>query len=237
MPRMTAGKRTELETFWRSHLDGWRLSDLNQREYCELHGLPLKRFGNWRAKLGHEEPAATGKLLYRRGGGLKHMSEHMLKEIPSAPSSTIPSARSGRRASVLRRSPVSVSSPRRRWSQRSAMARSSARAGSSRPGSVWCPDNTRATASLNWAASRSVGMATSGACSCMLREPCCGGAAPSRVLNPVGPTNSWRGGRQTSCWSPWPIRPPASPGQCSATSVSTNRWPPDRFKADANLRG
>ena len=92
---MTAGKRTELETFWRSHLDGWRLSDLNQREYCELHGLPLKRFGNWRAKLGHEEPAATGKLLYRRGGGLKHMSEHMLKEIPSAPSSTIPSARSG----------------------------------------------------------------------------------------------------------------------------------------------
>ena len=96
MPRMTAGKRTELETFWRSHLDGWRLSDLNQREYCELHGLPLKRFGNWRAKLGHEEPAATGKLLYRRGGGLKHMSEHMLKEIPSAPSSYIPSARSGR---------------------------------------------------------------------------------------------------------------------------------------------
>ena len=92
---MTAGKRTELESFWRAHLDGWRRSDLNQREYCELHGLPLKRFGNWRAKLRHEEPAATGKLLYRRGGGLKHMSEHMLKEIPSAPSSYIPSARSG----------------------------------------------------------------------------------------------------------------------------------------------
>ncbi len=95
MPRMTAGKRSELESFWRAHLDGWRRSDLNQREYCELHGLPLKRFGNWRAKLKHEEPASAGKLLYRRGGGLKHMSKHMLKENPSAPSSYIPSARSG----------------------------------------------------------------------------------------------------------------------------------------------
>ena len=95
MPRMTASKSLELENFWRAHLDGWRRSDLNQREYCELHGLPLKRFGNWRATLRHEEPAGAGKLLYRRGGGLKHMSKHMPKEHPSAPSSHISSARSG----------------------------------------------------------------------------------------------------------------------------------------------
>ncbi len=95
MPRMTASKSLELETFWRAYPDGWRRGDLNQREYCELHGLPLKRFGNWRATLRHEEPAGAGKLLYRRGGELKHMSKHMLKEIPSAPSSYIPSARSG----------------------------------------------------------------------------------------------------------------------------------------------
>ncbi len=74
VPRMTAGKRSELASFWRAHLEGWRRSDLNQREYCELHGLPLKRFGNWRAKLKHEEPASAGKLLYRRGGGIRHMS-------------------------------------------------------------------------------------------------------------------------------------------------------------------
>ncbi len=95
MPRMTAGKRSELESFWRAHLDGRRRSDLNQREYCELHGLPLKRFGNWRSKLKCEESASVGKLLDRRGGGLKHMSKHMLKENPSAPSSYIPAARSG----------------------------------------------------------------------------------------------------------------------------------------------
>ncbi len=94
MPRMTAGKRSELEPFWRAHLDGWRRSDLNQREYCEAQGLSLKRFGNWRAKLKHEESASAGKLLYRRGGGLRHMSSHMTKETVPPPSGYIPSARS-----------------------------------------------------------------------------------------------------------------------------------------------
>jgi hypothetical protein len=87
---MTAGKRSELESFWRAHLDGWRRSDLNQREYCELHGLPLKRLGNWRAQLRHEEPASAGKLLYRRVGGLSHMT----KGTVPAPASHIPSTRS-----------------------------------------------------------------------------------------------------------------------------------------------
>ena len=94
MPRMTAGKRAELESFWRAHLDGWRHSLLNQREYCELHGLPLKRFGNWRATLKHEEPTSAGKLLYRRGGGLSHMTSHMTKGAVPAPASHIPSTRS-----------------------------------------------------------------------------------------------------------------------------------------------
>jgi transposase-like protein len=94
VPRMTASKRVELESFWRAHLDGWRRSDLNQREYCEAHGLPLKRFGNWRAKFRHEDETPRRQLLWRRGGGLKHMSKHMPKEIPSAASSYIPSARS-----------------------------------------------------------------------------------------------------------------------------------------------
>ena len=94
MPRMTAGKRLELESFWRAHLEGWRRSDLNQREYCELHGLPLKRFGNWRATLKHEEPASAGKLLYRRRGGLSHMTSHMTKGAVPVPASHIPSTRS-----------------------------------------------------------------------------------------------------------------------------------------------
>jgi len=96
--RLTAGKRAELESFWRAHLEGWQRSDLNQREYCELHGLPLKRFGNWRAKFKHEDDVPREALLWRRGGGLTHMPEHMRKEVPPAPSGYIPSARSvGRR--------------------------------------------------------------------------------------------------------------------------------------------
>lgn len=61
MPRMKAPKHAELEAFWRAHLDGWRNGTLNQREYCEAHELPLKRFGNWRAKFKHEDRRPTGE--------------------------------------------------------------------------------------------------------------------------------------------------------------------------------
>ena len=88
---------------------------------------------------------------------------------------------------------------------------------------------------LNKLESGSAGMAISGACSCMVRERCCAGAAPSRVRVPAGPTNCWRGGPQTSCWSPWPIRQPASPGHCSGTSVSTNRCPLNKLESGHQL--
>ena len=95
MARLAVSKSLELESFWRAHLDGWRRSDLNQREYCELHGLPLKRFGNWRAKYKHEDDVRPPKLLWRRGGELRHMSGHMSnREIRQGQASYIPSARS-----------------------------------------------------------------------------------------------------------------------------------------------
>ena len=42
------------EAFWRAHHEAWRHSELNQREYCEAQGIPLKAFGNWRAKFKAE---------------------------------------------------------------------------------------------------------------------------------------------------------------------------------------
>jgi hypothetical protein len=38
------------EGFWRAHHEAWQQSDLNQREYCEAHGISLKAFGNWRRR-------------------------------------------------------------------------------------------------------------------------------------------------------------------------------------------
>jgi hypothetical protein len=55
------------EPFWRAHHEAWQRSDLNQREYCELHEIPLKAFGNWRAKFMAEPQPVAPKLLYRRG--------------------------------------------------------------------------------------------------------------------------------------------------------------------------
>ena len=30
------------EAFWRAHHEAWKRSDLNQRQYCEAEGTPLK---------------------------------------------------------------------------------------------------------------------------------------------------------------------------------------------------
>jgi len=96
------------EAFWRAHHEAWKRSDLNQREYCEAQGIPLKAFGNWRAKFKAEPQPASRKLLYRRGGlshALSHTSSHRLGHTlshmtyPSAdsPPPVVPPARAGHR--------------------------------------------------------------------------------------------------------------------------------------------
>ena len=85
------------EGFWRAHHEAWRQSDLNQREYCEVHGLSRKAFENWRAKFRAEPQPLPRKLLYRRGG-LSHRLSHMTKDPPE-PTPIIPPAREGHRRS------------------------------------------------------------------------------------------------------------------------------------------
>jgi hypothetical protein len=92
------------EAFWRAHHEAWKRSDLNQREYCEAQGIPLKAFGNWRAKFKAEPQPPTRKLLYRRGGlshTLSHSLSHSLSHVtyPSSWSETlvVPPARNGHR--------------------------------------------------------------------------------------------------------------------------------------------
>ncbi len=70
------------EAFWRAHHEAWQRSDLNQREYCERHGIPLKAFGNWRARFKAEPEVPARKLLYRRGG-LSHTLSHSLSHTLS----------------------------------------------------------------------------------------------------------------------------------------------------------
>ena len=90
------------EAFWRAHHDAWKRSDLNQREYCEAQGIPLKAFGNWRAKFKAEPQLAARKLLYRRGGlshRLSHTLSHSLSHMTNEPVSRpiVPPAREGHR--------------------------------------------------------------------------------------------------------------------------------------------
>lgn len=89
------------EAFWRAHHDAWKQSPLNQREYCEAHGIPLKAFGNWRARFQAEPQTPAPKLLYRRGG-LSHTPSHRLSHDPShmtneSPGPIVPPPRDGHR--------------------------------------------------------------------------------------------------------------------------------------------
>ena len=60
--------RRQDESFWRTHHEAWKRSDLNQRQYCEAERIPLKAFGNWRAVFKAEPQPPERKLLYRRRG-------------------------------------------------------------------------------------------------------------------------------------------------------------------------
>src|SRR5258705_6056461 len=51
------------EAFWREHHEAWQRSALNQREYCEAQGIPLKAFGNWRAKFKAEPQLPAGPIV------------------------------------------------------------------------------------------------------------------------------------------------------------------------------
>ena len=63
---MASARERYGEAFWRAHHEAWQQSALNQREYCEAHGIPLKAFGNWRAKFQAEPRPPVRKLLYLR---------------------------------------------------------------------------------------------------------------------------------------------------------------------------
>jgi hypothetical protein len=91
------------EAFWRAHHEAWQQSALNQRQYCEAHGIPLKAFGNWRARFKAVLQLSSPKLLYRRRG-LSHTVSHSVSQRLShmtngSPMSgpIVPPAREGRR--------------------------------------------------------------------------------------------------------------------------------------------
>lgn len=92
------------EAFWRAHHEVWKRSDLNQRQYCEVHGLPQKAFENWRQKFRADLQPPERKLVYRRGR-LSHTLSHSLSHplshgtYPSSlpPTPIVPPAREGHR--------------------------------------------------------------------------------------------------------------------------------------------
>ena len=91
------------EAFWRAHHEAWLQSELNQREYCEAYGIPIKAFGNWRARFKAEPHPPARKVLYRRGGvshALSHSLSHGLSHDLRVQGPIVPPAREGRRVEI-----------------------------------------------------------------------------------------------------------------------------------------
>ena len=63
MPNEIGSRVRYGEAFWRAHHEAWQQSALNQREYGEAHGIPLKAFGNWRARFKAKPQLPVRKLL------------------------------------------------------------------------------------------------------------------------------------------------------------------------------
>ena len=53
--------RRQSEGFWRAHHDAWKRSDLNQRQYCEAEGIPLRPSGTGGRSLkpSHNHPSVS----------------------------------------------------------------------------------------------------------------------------------------------------------------------------------
>ena len=96
MPEKFRTRERYGEAFWHKHHEAWQQSALNQREYCEAHGIPLKAFGNWRAKFKAEPQLPAPKLLYRRRG-LSHTLSHRLSHMTySKPEERVPNQQKDR---------------------------------------------------------------------------------------------------------------------------------------------
>lgn len=87
-----------------AQIEGRRISNSNQREYCKAHGLPLERVGNRRAKFKHEDAGPTGQQLCFRSGGSGHKNTRHFLYHPERAS--LPAI--GQQQRLLPLSPLSV---------------------------------------------------------------------------------------------------------------------------------
>lgn len=74
--------------FWSEHVENWRSSGLQQREYCTRKGIGLRSFVRWKQIL--ENPAAGEKSLPRTRRRKGHQDLIPLALIPEVPDAQNP---------------------------------------------------------------------------------------------------------------------------------------------------
>lgn len=50
-----SGKRSDYQTYWQQHVDGYRNGTLTKKSYCKTHQLKYHQFGYWLKKFKQTE--------------------------------------------------------------------------------------------------------------------------------------------------------------------------------------
>jgi hypothetical protein len=87
------------KAFWRAHHETWQQSELDQRKYGEAQGIPLKAFGNWRARFKAEpsrrRPSCRRHARVIGGSSARGASAGSLRKqrglVPACQSGALPS--------------------------------------------------------------------------------------------------------------------------------------------------
>ncbi len=201
----------------REQLVRWRTRLINQvRGLLAERGVVLPR-GAWRlreeATAVLDDPAseltALAAELFRGLLGQLRELEHRIATLGRRIVQICRASEPCRRLAAL---PGVGRSLPRPWPPGSATRASSAAAGVSPPGSVWCRGNTRAVVGRGCWASAPVVTATCASSSSKVRDPCCPTSAPGTTGGAAGCGACSTGAGPAVPWPRWPTRRRGSPG-------------------------
>jgi hypothetical protein len=69
------------QAFWSNHIQGWKESGGNQREYCNTHGLALATFSYWRKKLSDRPADSLWENLVEVPPQVTHHEAHTAEAL------------------------------------------------------------------------------------------------------------------------------------------------------------
>lgn len=72
----------EKQCFWQNHIQGWRVSGINQADYCREQGLKESIFTYWKGKLTQEPSAISNTSVISNTSPISAASASSISLVP-----------------------------------------------------------------------------------------------------------------------------------------------------------